>query len=100
MCLMMLEIITRKINFVHFVCLKINFVLKKYLNLEEFKTRNILTRFRVGMHQLEIERGRFFNINVEERICKLCKKECEDEIHFLLDCDKLGSVRGLLLGKY
>jgi hypothetical protein len=35
---------------------------------------------------LEIEKARQQNIPLNERICKLCKLEIEDEIHFLLQC--------------
>ena len=35
---------------------------------------------------LEIEKGRHQNIPLNEWICKLCKLEIEDEIHFLLQC--------------
>ena len=42
---------------------------------------------------LEIEKGRHQNIPLNERICKLCKLEIEDEIHFLLQCPILNSFR-------
>ena len=44
-------------------------------------------------HNLEIEKGRHQNIPLNERICKLCKLEIEDEIHFLLQCLILNSFR-------
>jgi hypothetical protein len=42
---------------------------------------------------LEIEKGRHQNIPLNERICKLCKLEIEDEIHVLLQCPILDSFR-------
>jgi hypothetical protein len=42
--------------------------------------RNILIRFRISAHNLEIEKGRHQNIPLNEQICKLCKLEIEDEI--------------------
>jgi hypothetical protein len=39
------------------------------------------------------ERGRHRGIQAKERICKLCLKEVEDEIHFLLKCEALQNVR-------
>jgi hypothetical protein len=32
-------------------------------------------------------------LQAKERICKLCLKEVEDEIHFLLKCETLQNVR-------
>ena len=38
-------------------------------------------------HQLELERGKFFNIDRSERICKHCSlRNVEDEFHFILIC--------------
>ena len=50
-------------------------------------------RFRISAHNLAIEKGRHQNIPLNERICKLCKLEIEDEIHFLLQCPILNSFR-------
>jgi hypothetical protein len=38
-------------------------------------------------------KGRHQNITLNERICKLCKLEIEDEIHFSLQCPILNSFR-------
>ena len=40
-----------------------------------------------------LERGRHRGIQPKERISKLCLKEVEDEIHFLLKCEALQNVR-------
>jgi hypothetical protein len=50
-----------------------------------FFNRNILIRFRISAHNLEIEKGRHQNIPLNERICKLCKLEIVDEITTILD---------------
>jgi hypothetical protein len=71
---------------------KNNFAFESYLDLDHFN-RNILIRFRISAHNLEIEKGRHQNIPLNERICKLCKLEIEDEIHFLLQCPILNSLR-------
>ena len=42
---------------------------------------------------LEVEKGRHQNIPLNERICKLCKLEIEDEIDLLLQCPILNSFR-------
>ena len=71
---------------------KNNFAFESYLDVDNFN-RNILIRFRISAHNLEIEKGRHQNIPLNERICKLCKLEIEDEIHFLLQCPILNSFR-------
>ena len=46
-----------------------------------------ITKFRINVHQLAIERGRFRNIKAEERICNFGQeKEVEVEMHFLIKC--------------
>ena len=42
---------------------------------------------------MNIERGRYLNVPVEQRICLLCHNGVEDEFHFLMLCDKLKSER-------
>jgi hypothetical protein len=71
---------------------KNNFAFESYLDVDNFN-RNILIRFRISAHNLEIEKGGHQNIPLNERICKLCKLEIEDEIHFLLQCPILNSFR-------
>ena len=48
---------------------------------------------------MEIEQGRYRNIKANERFGKLCKKDVEDEIHFLLQCPHLHSARQTTLSK-
>ena len=38
---------------------------------------------------LNIEKGRYLKLPVEQRICQLCHTDVEDEFHFLMNCDKL-----------
>ena len=46
-----------------------------------------ICKYRLSAHQLELERGRFFNIDRSERICKHCSLgNVEDEFHFILIC--------------
>ena len=54
--------------------------------------RILLSKLRISNH-LEIERGRHIGLQAKERICKLCLKEVEDEVHFLLKCEALQNVR-------
>ena len=66
---------------------------KTYLDLvNDFKTRRCLARFRLGVHDLETERGRYARkpLPITERRCKLCLEwmiqAVENEEHFLLHC--------------
>jgi hypothetical protein len=55
-------------------------------------SRSVIKNFSFPKY-LEIEKGRHQNIPLNEQICKLCKLEIEDEIHFLLQCPILNSFR-------
>lgn len=49
---------------------------------------------RLGFHSLEIEVGRYNNINRENRICRMCNQTTvETEYHFLLCCTKYSDKR-------
>ena len=52
--------------------------------------RSILAKFLRGILPIEIETGRFRNINRELRFCKMCESRTmiEDEIHFLHVCSR------------
>jgi len=41
-----------------------------------------MTNFRVSAHNLNIERRHYIGLKVEERLCKLCYTDIEDEEHF------------------
>ena len=67
--------------------LKENFGKEMYLNINNFNNRKTLSELRMSAHKLEIEKGRYLNINRNERICKNCKLGVvEDEAHFILEC--------------
>ena len=72
---------------------KNNFNIEDYLNWGSYSQRRLITKFRISSHKLEIERGRYLNIPPNNRFCKLCKDQVEDEIHFLLECNKLETAR-------
>ena len=55
------------------------------LDLTKYQ-RSVFSQFRCGILPLEIETGRFRNIELQNRLCEICKTEVEDEIHFLLTC--------------
>lgn len=50
-------------------------------------------KIRVSNSKLLIERGRHLNIQLENRLCPLCRTEIEDEFHFTINCPELTSLR-------
>ena len=67
-------------------------------NLSKIK-RSLISRLRSGSLQLEVERGRFSSVPRDERICKLCGVEVEDELHFLFKCEIYRETRKRLYRK-
>ena len=80
---------------------KNQYTMEPYLtHIRDTRYRVALSRFRLSSHNLEIELGRHTNPKtpVERRICKNChSNETEDEIHFLLKCQKFINIRLPLL---
>ena len=50
-----------------------------------FQSGVFFTKFRIGDHSLEIEKGRYNKTTCEERLCKNCGV-IEEEAHFILKC--------------
>jgi hypothetical protein len=59
-----------------------------YADVDKKSLSNFI-KIRVSNCNLNIEKGRFLKLPVEQRICKLCHMDVEDEFHFLMNCDKL-----------
>ena len=56
--------------------------------------RSYIAQIRCGILPLHIETGRWININVEERTCKVCNQDIvEDETHFIFNCPKYSYER-------
>ena len=69
------------------------------MNISKYQ-RSLFAQFRCGILPLEIETGRFRDLSLSERTCKLCNSCCvEDEIHFLCDCDIYSEERSIMLSK-
>lgn len=81
---------------------KHSFELEPYLDsIHEKKFKISLSRFRLSSHSLEVERGRYFNIRRNERICQLCTtNSIENEYHFLLVCPIYKDLRRKYLKSY
>ena len=58
-----------------------------YLHINNFQHRRAITKIRTSSHKLEIETGRYENINSDQRFCKNCAlNEIENENHFIFEC--------------
>jgi hypothetical protein len=70
-----------------------NFRREIYLNEVENKNhRRYLTKFRISVHNLEIEIGRYKNKPRDERLCSGCLK-VEIEVNFLFECNSYSTLR-------
>ena len=74
--------------------------MKKKLEMENFLKLNIdrsdisnFVRLRISNSILMIEKGRHIKIDLENKVCPLCKFEVEDELHFTIKCTKLQELR-------
>ena len=79
--------------------------------INEFRLQTYLTQpldFRylkeiakMSAHKLNIELGRYNNIERSERICTLCDtKEIEDKYHFILQCPRYSNLRNAHIKQY
>ena len=67
---------------------KHGFTIEKYLiSIKTVKFRQLLSRFRLSAHNLNIEVGRWTNIPTDSRLCSLCTLGLvEDEYHLMFIC--------------
>ena len=81
--------------------IKSSFELTPYLLLiKNRKFRNVITKLRLSLHQLNIETGRHRNIERLDRKCKICNLgDLEDEYHFTLVCRAYDDLRKQYLPK-
>ena len=80
--------------------LKSEVKIEDYLLKESnFKNRQMITKFRVSDHILEVELGRYKNIPRENRFCQVCKDEIDDEYHFFLKCKQNSTLRNHLFSE-
>ena len=60
---------------------------ESYLNMKNVEYRNMISNIRISTHKLQIETGRYKNIEKEKRLCRVCNlNKVETEEHFLLEC--------------
>ena len=83
-----------KEHFMHFS--KLGFITRpKYLDtFLPNALRVAIGQLRVSSHQLEVETSCTNGVPWEERICKLCHIEIEDEYHFTCNCQTYVEIKG------
>ena len=58
-----------------------------YLNMHNYQHRRSITKLRTSSHKLEVESGRWNDIERKRRICKNCSlQKVEDELHLIFEC--------------
>ena len=73
---------------------KLNFSHESYLDIIKIRNyKHALAQIRTGHHSLEIEKGRCINIPRNQRLCKVCSSNREDEYHFVLCCNVYDDLR-------
>ena len=62
------------------------------LKVLDRKHRRVMMKFRMSDHKLMIEEGRHYRPKIprENRLCKICNDEVEDEQHMLINCKLYG----------
>ena len=76
----------------------LQFYIKKVTNT---KFQKEITKIRTSSHTLNIEKGRYRNIERNDRKCTLCdRNDIEDEFHFSLLCPFYADLRILYIKKF
>jgi len=58
------------------------------------KYRHAYAQLRSGFHELEIEKGRYNNTPIADRLCKICYlDQVENELHIILICPLFDDLR-------
>jgi hypothetical protein len=61
----------------------------------------LISRHHLHAHSLNIETGRYYNIDRHARICNMCNNnDIEDEYHFILECSKYVEIRSKYIKPY
>ena len=80
--------------------LKHDFIFEPYLDyIKEKRFRIAMTRFRTSSHDLFIEKGRYLNIERNQRTCNMCTGHMI-EFHFLLSCPAYSELRQTYMKRY
>ena len=76
---------------------KDQFVFEPYLNWGTYNQRNILLNFVLAHINLRLKKEDIWIFQLKKRICRLCKLDVENKIHFLLECPSLANTRREIL---
>ena len=77
---------------------KTQHLFEEYLDIIPLNLAYILCRFRIMNHKLPIEKGRFINIERNQRVCHLCNNGLlGDEYHYLMECSYFNNDRKNIL---
>ena len=69
------------------------------MNISKYQ-RSLFAQFRSGILPLEIEIGRYRNIPLELRVCKMCHLGVvENKMHFLCECPRYSEYPEILIHK-
>jgi hypothetical protein len=61
----------------------------------------LISRYRLHAHSLNIETGRYYNIDRHARICNMCNNnDIKDEYHFILEYSKYVEIRRKYIKPY
>jgi len=60
------------------------------------KDRIAISKLRLSNHKLNIETGRFYNLDETRRFCPFCESQVENEIHFIISCPTYRVLRDSL----
>ena len=64
-------------------------------------SQKYIAKYRLSAHNLNIERGRYQNINRPDRKCDKCSlNDLEDEFHFILKCPYYDDLRKTYIKPY
>ncbi|KAK6172851.1 hypothetical protein SNE40_016428 [Patella caerulea] len=81
-------------------CLQNNYELQYYL-CKNVTHKTLICKYRISAHDLQIEKGRYSNIQRSNRLCKFCNcDEIEDEFHALLVCPSYKYIREKYIEKF
>ena len=67
---------------------KTSFIPEDYLSVKQEKHCNAMARLRISAHSHAIEGGKYTTppTPIENRTCKHCPEDIENEYHFLIQC--------------
>ena len=79
---------------INYRIIKVTHGFEKYLIELPIDLRRALCNFRCTNHKLPIEKGRFWGVDRDDRICDLCDNgNLGDEFHYLFECSFFWSER-------